>query len=197
MPPIKSDRVLPTLFDRLAGGEASSSGADLYVSREQYLKSVRRDLLWLLKTDISRPAEIILRSSGNRHPTALDHERENTEPAASLADYPLASTSVLAFGFPLPRGSIQINSTDSDLKRMLEHDIRAYEPRLDPATLRIRVSRKTSEEEQAQDGAEVFVLSVEIQGKVRLNSVSRDLLLQAYYTPAFAQWRIKGVADGS
>ncbi|HEY3853916.1 MAG TPA: GPW/gp25 family protein [Verrucomicrobiae bacterium] len=184
MPPVRSDNILPSLFDRLTGGTSPYVGAGLYVSREQYLKTVRRDLLWLLKTDISAASDTWLRNSQNGYGAVTGG------PVASLADYPLASSSVLAFGVPLSRGAIHISSTDLELERTLERAIRAYEPRL--RTLRVRVTRKVSDEDINGAEADICVLSVEIRGKVSLNAVSQDLVLQAYYTPAFAQWRIEG-----
>jgi predicted component of type VI protein secretion system len=168
----------------------------MYVSPNRYLDTVRRDLLWLLKTDASPPHEMILRKSSGSDSATKRDEFGNLPPAATLADYPAAATSCVAYGVPMSRGEIDLGTSGFELARTLERAIRAFEPRLDPRTLRIRVTPRAASKEQKDGESDLFVLGIEIQGRVRTKSVSQDLVLQAYYTPAFAQWRIEGVGNG-
>lgn len=198
MASLRSDAVLPSLFDRLTGAGTSFQGDSLYVSVDQYLKTVRRDISWLLKTEISAPDCVVLRESKAAHSTATFDRYGNPEPEATLSDYDLASASVVGFGLPMARGEIKVSSTGFELARTLERVVRAYEPRLDPKTLKVRVTRKaTAAADRKEDEPDLFVFSIEIHGKIKINSVPQDLVFQAYYTPAFAQWRIEGSAHGT
>jgi predicted component of type VI protein secretion system len=197
MPPARSDAVLSSIFDRLTDGGTPSQGPSAYISRDQFLKTVRRDLLWLLKTETSSPGRVILRDSGNSDSKPAVDAYGEPQPETSLAEFPMASTSVLAYGFPLARGEMELNSTGLELGKTLERVIRNFEPRLDPKTLRVIVTRKAAAADRDEDDPDVFVFSIEIKGKVWINSVPQDLALQAYYTPAFAQWRIEGAANGA
>lgn len=184
MPPIRSDSVLPSLFDRLTESKLSFQGDDLYMSHSRYLDTVRRDLLWLLKTDVSRAVDVLLTDS---------EDTPHDAPPASLADFPEASRSVLAFGVPFSRGEIATGSPAFKLGAALKEIITTFEPRLGSCNVIVSVK---SPEDRKEDDPISSVISIKIQGQVRMKPVSQDLVVQAYYTPAFAQWRIEGTGNG-
>jgi type VI secretion system lysozyme-like protein len=186
MPPIRHDPILPSLLDRLAGGGTAAPYGGSYVTARRYLETVQRDLLWLLKTDAARPSNFFL--TGLRRGAV---ELSDDLPPACLGDFPRASKSVLAYGVPLSRGAAFNSADESEFKRALEQAVSSFEPRLE--RLSVRVDADGDEEDKL--GFSVF--SVKISGHVRIKSERVDLLLQAYYTPAFAQWRIEGAAHGS
>jgi type VI secretion system protein ImpF len=169
------DKTLPCLLDRISEGDASK---DVFVSPLRYLESVRRDLYWLFRTEVSRTTEMLVdRVTGK-----------------SLADFENASISVLAYGVPKLSGEHGVNSLGVELARTVERAIRIFEPRIDPGTLRVRPAAKTEGEQQ--DGT-VSVFGFEIEGDVRMKPVPEHLSLKAYYVPAITQWRMEGIPLGS
>lgn len=188
------DKTLPTLLDRLIGSEAREGGS-VFVSPQRYLESVKRDLLWLLKTEVQRTSEVpasepVGASVGFRSPG------DGKRPSATrfLADYPQANTSVLAYGVPALKGDLGMRTAGPELVLNVERAIRAFEPRLDPSTLRVRL---LPSDEVESGGATVSSLAFEIEGDVRMKPLPEHLLLKALFTPALMQWHIEGVAHGS
>jgi type VI secretion system protein ImpF len=169
------DKTLPCLLDRISEGDALR---DAFISPQRYLESVRRDLYWLLKTEVARTTEMLVdRVSGK-----------------SLADYSEASKSVLAYGVPKLSGEHGVNSLGVEIARTVERAIRIFEPRIDPGTLRVRPASKAENEQQ---DSTVSVFGFEIEGDLRMKPVPEHLLLKAYYVPATTQWRMEGIALGS
>ena len=169
------DKTLPCLLDRISEGNVSK---DVFVSPQRYLESVRRDLYWLFKTEVSRTTEMLVdRATGK-----------------SLADFENASVSVLAYGVPKLSGEHGVNTLGAELARTVERAIRIFEPRIDPGTLRVRPASQTEGE---QPDSTVSIFGFEIEGNVRMKPVPEHLLLKAYYVPAITQWRMEGMALGS
>jgi type VI secretion system protein ImpF len=192
------EKTVPTLLDRLVESSpvgAERGGGEMFVSPQRYLESVKRDLLWLLKTEVQRSSEI-----------PVDDLRESVargfRPAESgelfepkfLADFPHASNSVVAYGIPALRGDLGMRTAGPELIRNIERAIRMFEPRLNPKTLRVRL---VPQDEADSDGATVSSLAFVIEGDVKMKPLPEHLLLKASFTPALAQWRIEGVAHGS
>ena len=78
--------------------------------------------------------------------------------------------------------------------RAVEQAIRMFEPRIDPLTLRVTL---ISEETQAPEESSVASFGFKIVGQIKMKPLPEALMVQAYYTPAFAQWRIESVTNGS
>src|ERR1044071_4817609 len=99
------ERTVPTLLDRLVeNSSATSGGGDMFVSPQRYLETVKRDLLWLLKTEVQRASEISLDDAGSPHARRCrSADSGDLFETKFLANYPYASNSVLAFGIPKAR----------------------------------------------------------------------------------------------
>jgi predicted component of type VI protein secretion system len=167
----------------------------LFISPQRYLETVRRDLFWLLKTEVTRPAEVLLEDSFALGVSAAKaREGFEDDVAPRLADFPNTSASVLAFGVPAQRGGQGLRSTGLELARAVERAIRLFEPRIDPRTLRVQVAEPSQD---AGEESNASTIGFRIEGDVRMKPVPEHLLLQAYFLPALAQWRIEGVAHGS
>jgi type VI secretion system protein ImpF len=190
------DKTLPTLLDRLVDS-GPANGASLFVSPQRYLESVKRDLLWLLKTEVQRSSESA--AEERRQPGA--GVRATGGKGRSLgtrfrAEYPNANESVLAYGVPALKGDLGMRALGPELVANVERAIRVFEPRLDPQTLRVRLLPHDDSEGE-DDGATVSSLAFEIEGDVRMKPLPEHLLLKALFTPALAQWHIEGVSYGS
>jgi type VI secretion system protein ImpF len=188
------DKTLPTLLDRLID-DGPADGRSLFVSPQRYLESVKRDLLWLLKTEVQRSSEI---PAEDRNPTG---SRTGSRPRIGrsfgtrfLADYPNANESILAYGVPALKGDLGMRAAGPELVANVERAIRVFEPRLDPRTLRVRL---LPQDDSEGDAATVSALSFEIEGDVRMKPLPEHLLLKALFTPALAHWHIEGVSHGS
>lgn len=169
-------------------------GGELFVSPQRYLSSVKRDLLWLLKTEVQRTSEIPVEDQRETAAGSPRRDANGLFESRFLADYPQASSSVLAYGVPALKGDLGIRGAGPELVRNIERAIRLFEPRLDPRTLRVRLLPQAAGEE---DGSTVSTVAFEIEGDVKLNPIAEHLLLQAFFSPALSQWRIEGVVSGS
>lgn len=154
-------RLRPTIFDKLVYGSeiASFSGeADLpQVSREEFKNfaasnvenfteasmraTIRRDLAWLLNTT-------------------------SFETGTDLANYPNVKTSVVNFGVREYAGRTRDSISPREQAREIRDAIKAFEPRLDPKTLRVKPVTDYSE-----DGRAAFVIEAEIAGMPNLSPV--------------------------
>lgn len=119
--------------------------------------------------------------------------RAAEEDPLSLADYPNASRSVLAYGVPAQRGEHGFQPAAVELARAIEQAIRVFEPRIDPKSLKVRVVPAEGGESEENS---VASFCYQIEGQVRLKPLPENLLLKAWYNPAFAQWRIEGEDHG-
>ncbi len=111
------ERLVPCLIDRLTDEEPTkrAEGRDRrVVSPRRYLQSARNDLRNLLNTGAHALGEPI-------------HE------------YPEVATSVVNYGIPDLCGMTASGVDAGDMERSLRQAILAFEPRLVPATLEVRV----------------------------------------------------------
>lgn len=193
------DRTTPSLLDRLSGNshpDRSNGGIeDFFLTPQRYLETVRRDLLWLLKTETACPSTVQLGDPlaqfprGSRDKRPLDEDLLTT-----LADFPNASSSVIAFGVPAFTGSAGSRSAAQQLERAIEKSIRQFEQRIDRRTLRVKL---TPQLEAANAGNTVSTFGFEIEVDICMKPQTEHLQFKAYYTPAFSQWRIEGGSNGS
>jgi type VI secretion system protein ImpF len=169
------DKTLPCLLDRITGGEGPK---DTFVSPQRYLSSVRRDIYWLLRTEVGRASQMLLDENSGK----------------SLADFPNARSSVIAYGVPKSSGEQGLVSLETELLRLIEKAIETFEPRIVRGTLRVRRSVKAENDSQDSTASN---FSFEIECDVRMKPLPEHLLLKAHYSPATTQWRMEGVALGS
>jgi len=117
------ERMVPCLLDRLTDHEPKKTkeGRDQrVVSARRYLDSARNDLGALLNTSAHGAGE-------------------------TLCDYPEVSRSVLNYGIPDLCGMTASGVEIDELERSLRHAILAFEPRLLPHTLSVRVFAEPDE----------------------------------------------------
>ena len=154
-------RLRPTIFDKLVYGSeiASFSGdEDLpQVSREEFKNfaatnvenfteaslraTIRRDLAWLLNT------------------TSFETGRD-------LSAFPQVKTSTLNYGVREFAGRTRDSVSPREQAREIRDAIKAFEPRLDPKTLRVKPV-----ENYGSDGRAAFVIEAEITGMPNLSPV--------------------------
>jgi type VI secretion system protein ImpF len=173
---------MPSLLDRLTQDTRLGAPAQLFFSPRQYLRSVRRDLEWLIQTEVASPGNVLLTRF---RPPLLD---DGDSRQSTLADFPMARNSIVAFGVTLARGEMQLQSSARDITAAIDRAIRVFEPRIDPGSLRVRAadkSRKPDEEMSAN------ILGFEIEGQVRLKPLPEHLLLKAFYNTGLAQWHFE------
>ena len=132
-----TERFTPSLFDKLTGGSSSKVGAeerrpassrvflvprvDRYGERDAR-DAIRRDLFWLFNTS-------------------------NLVASIDLSEMPEVERSVLNFGVPDLAGKAANRREFEQRARDLRTSIRAFEPRLDPATLDIEVQPNPGRED--------------------------------------------------
>ena len=169
----------------------AASFANAFVSPQRYVDSVRRDLSWLLKTEVSRPADTLLRDSLPLEAGGEDGSFEENAP--SLADFPQAAASVVAYGVPVMKGEYGLRVTSEELRRSVEQAIRVFEKRINPRTLKVRLAADAA----GSDGGTVSIFGFDIECDVIMRPLPEHLVLRAYYSPAFAQWRLEGSGHGT
>jgi predicted component of type VI protein secretion system len=196
----RRDKVLPSLLDRLLVTPYSGEGKGLFVSPDRYLDSIRRDLYWLLKTEVSRTEEVLLTNPCPGEAGSVLAEFR------TLAEFPRASCSVLAYGVPAQRGTQGLRSTGNDLARAIKTAIQRFEPRIVPGSVKVDIQspdstsdRDENVEQRIRETPLEYAGLVEftIKGVVSMKPVSEELMLKAIYQPALAQWRIEGVVNES
>ncbi len=154
-------RLRPTLFDKLVYGSeiaSLSSEDDLpTVSREEFRNfaasnverftenslraSIRRDLAWLLNT-------------------------MSFESGMDLTDFPEIRTSALNYGVRDFAGRTRDTTSLREQAREIRDAIKAFEPRLDPRSLRVHPAP-----DPLSNGKAVFVIEAEIAGMPNLAPV--------------------------
>ena len=111
------ERLQPSLLDRLTDDEPynrEESREQRVLSWQRLREVVRRDLAWLFNT-------------------------VNLEAAQDLSDYPQVANSVLNYGLPDLAGRTAASVDTDKLERVLRQAIRQFEPRILPASLRVRL----------------------------------------------------------
>jgi type VI secretion system protein ImpF len=143
----RHDRLQPSLLDRLTDDnpEQRREALDRQVLTMQQLRAaVLRDLSWLLNTT---------------HLGATD----------DLADLPMVSTSTLNYGVPGFTGIVVADDRISSLEQAIATSIKQYEPRIRPASVRVR----------ARAGGDTGSrLVFEIQGELWAQPVPQQLFLE-------------------
>lgn len=112
------ERLQPSLLDRLTDDEPSNreeSRERRVLSWQRLREVVRRDLAWLFNT-------------------------VNMDSVQSLADYPHVARSVLNFGLPDLTGHTVSSIDTVQLEHLLRQAMRDFEPRILPASLRVRLA---------------------------------------------------------
>lgn len=145
------DRLLPALLDRLIDDEPGSlsESADARVlSRTRLRQSVLRDLAWLFNAQAAVSAQ-------------FDPER-----------YPQVARSTLNYGIAALAGRLVSKVELHELERMLRQAIVDFEPRILPATLRVRGIVPTD------PTAHHNSLSFEISGQLWAQPYPLELLLK-------------------
>jgi len=144
------ERLQPALLDRLTDDEPDKKveGPDKRVlNKGQLRQALLRDLAWLFNT------------------TKL-------ESAEDLASTPLVQKSVVNFGLPALAGETASSFDPTDLERAVREAILAYEPRILPASLRVRTVMSDTLLDQHN------VVSVEIEGFLWAQPVPLELMLR-------------------
>jgi type VI secretion system protein ImpF len=111
------ERLQPSLLDRLTDDEPynkEESREQRVLSWQRLREVVRRDLSWLFNT-------------------------VNLEAGQDLSDYPQVASSVLNYGLPDLAGRTAASVDVDRLERLLRQAIRSFEPRILPASLRVRL----------------------------------------------------------
>jgi type VI secretion system protein ImpF len=159
MPPASDlDRFQPCLFDRLIDPkpkEQVESRAERLISMARYREAVIRDIEWLLST------------SGH-----LGSE--------GLEDFPAVEQSVFNFGRYGLEGVTLSNFDPGMLEEDIARALRRFEPRINPATVKVRCVSNSSGEgkKRSRMPGAYNVLTVEISGELWAHPASEDFLLK-------------------
>ncbi len=146
---VNRERLQPSLLDRLTDNapEAKRDGPDQQTLSLQAMKNaVLRDLAWLLNT------------------TNLDTTQD-------LAAGSLPAVSTINFGIPGFTGMIAASGRMPSLEASIADAIRAFEPRIKPETLRVRVREQNDE-------VPIPSLIFEIEGELWAQPVPQQLFLE-------------------
>jgi len=147
--PGPQDQLQPALLDRLTDEEPDKKlelRQQRVISKRRLREAVLRDLAWLFNT------------------TKLD---DHMDPAT----LPLARRSVINFGLPALSGQTASTLEVPDLERAIRQAILDFEPRILPATLRVRAL-----ETAAMDHHNV--IGVEISGQLWAEPLPLEMLLR-------------------
>lgn len=144
------ERLQPSLIDRLTDHEPSrlKDAPDSQVfTQAQLRRSVLRDLGHLFNTS-------------------------NLATIEDLSATPLAAKSTLNYGIAGFAGLLEHSAPANAMERDLVEAIRAFEPRIRPETLKVRVHRA------AREDASIPALVVEIEGELWAQPVAQQLFLE-------------------
>jgi type VI secretion system protein ImpF len=144
------ERLQPALLDRLtdeAPAESQEPRERRVMSKRQLRQAVLRDLAWLFNA------------------TRL-------EAVTDLSRLPQARRSVINFGLPALSGRAATSLDVTELERAVRQAILDYEPRILPATLRVRAVLQASQLDHHN------VVGVEIQGQLWAQPVPLELLVR-------------------
>ncbi len=133
----QNERLQPSLLDRLTDNEPDKkreSRDKRVLSLQKLREAVRRDLTWLLNCG-------------------------NLESTDDLDDYPEVGKSVVNFGVPDLAGSTVSTLNRNEVERMLRSAVLAFEPRILPETLKVKLDR---DHEEMNRNAVVFLIEGEL-----------------------------------
>ncbi len=133
----QNERLQPSLLDRLTDNEPDKkreSRDKRVLSLQKLREAVRRDLTWLLNCG-------------------------NLESTDDLDDYPQVGSSVVNFGVPDLAGSTVSTLNRNEVERMLRSAVLAFEPRILPETLKVKLDR---DHEEMNRNAVVFLIEGEL-----------------------------------
>lgn len=152
------ERIQPCLFDRLIDfkpDERQESRSERVLSVARYREGVLRDLAWLLNSSAHLETE-------------------------GLADFPQVERSVFNFGKRDISGLAVSGLEPSDLETEIARAIRYFEPRIDPATLKVRYVQIDPTKRTKRPGAgEAYnCLSFEITGELWAHPVPEEFFLK-------------------
>jgi len=154
------DRLQPSLLDRLidADPKQKAEGADARaLTRQQLRAAVLRDLSWLFNATRDEP-----------DPAATGRDAE----IALWQAHEQARRSVLNYGMPAFAGSTLASLDTATIEASIEATIRNFEPRIDPATLKVEV--RTGERDASHN-----LMQIVIRGHMWAQPVPLELLLAA------------------
>lgn len=145
-----AERLQPALLDRLlddAPGGSIEPREERFITRSRLRQAVLRDLAWLFNA------------------TRLDV-------VVDMAAAPYVRRSVVNFGLPAFSGSWASSLDIADLERAMRQAILDFEPRILPATLRVRALLQANRLDHHN------IIGVEIQGHLWAQPVPMDLLVR-------------------
>jgi type VI secretion system protein ImpF len=143
------EQLQPALLDRLTDEEPDKKlepRQQRIISKRRMREAVLRDLAWLFNTTRLDP---------DMDPVGLSHARR----------------SVINYGLPALSGQTASSLEVTDLERAIRQAILDFEPRILPATLRVRALEVGQFEHHN-------VIGVEISGQLWAQPVSTDLLVR-------------------
>jgi type VI secretion system protein ImpF len=155
------DRLQPALLDRLTDDQPDKSletRERRVMSKAQLKQAVLRDLAWLFNA--SR-VERTHNPTDPRLPAGVD-----------LSDAPEARRSVVNYGLPPLSGRAALSMDVVELERAIRQAIMDFEPRILPATLRVKAIVAASAIDHHN------VIGVEIQGQLWSQPVPLELLVR-------------------
>ena len=144
------ERLQPALLDRLTDdspGTTQEPRERRVMSKRQLRQAVLRDLAWLFNA------------------TRL-------EAVTDLSRLPQVRRSVINYGLPALSGRAATSLDVAELERAIRQAILDYEPRILPATLRVRAMMQASQLDHHN------VVGVEIQGQLWAQPVPLELLVR-------------------
>jgi type VI secretion system protein ImpF len=155
------DRLQPALLDRLTDDQPDKTQETRerrVMSKSQLKQAVLRDLAWLFNA------------------TRLERTRAPIDPRLhsgdDLSDAPEANRSVINYGLPPLSGRAAGSMDVSELERAIRQAIVDFEPRILPATLRVKAIVTSNAIDHHN------VIGVEIQGQLWSQPVPLELLVR-------------------
>jgi type VI secretion system protein ImpF len=154
------ERLQPSLLDRLTDVEPAASREAIearVLSKQQLREAVLRDLSWLFNTSRSEP----------------DQLRGDPDDVALWKECAQARNSVINYGIPALSGITITRVQFAALEYAIHQAIVQFEPRIDPKTLSVQVSR------EAGFNIQLNSLRLIIRGHMWNQPVPLELLLSA------------------
>ncbi|QHJ00982.1 type VI secretion system baseplate subunit TssE [Xylophilus rhododendri] len=153
------DRLQPSLLDRLidhAPNERQESNEGRVLNRQQLRAAVLRDLSWLFNAIRAEP----------------EAQSERQDEVQLWSEVPDAARSVVNYGMPAFAG-VTLSSMDArGIERGVAEAIRAFEPRIDPASLDVSVNFNSGDFHHN-------TMEIVIRGRMWSQPVPLELLLAA------------------